>query len=199
MSIKINNAEYTTFNDYIREEDKAGAYSAAKMLNVIVQDIRENYPVGCRVELLRMDDEQAPPVGTKGTVRGVDDAGSIMVSWDNGSSLSVVFGSDSCRRCDIAELTTKQDEMNDSFDCAVCDFLKLLFLQSDFDEGKNDDWWEMEYIGEVADAVENVLVQKGIHLCRPFLEGDTANCRDLFDPNTGTYPCGMKTCLCNND
>ncbi len=33
-----------------------------------------------------MDDIQAPPVGTKGTVRGVDDIGSIMVSWDNGSS-----------------------------------------------------------------------------------------------------------------
>ena len=45
-----------------------------------------------------MDDIQAPPVGTKGTVRGVDDIGSIMVSWDNGSSLSVAYGEDSCRR-----------------------------------------------------------------------------------------------------
>lgn len=61
---------------------------------------REKYPVGCRVELLRMDDIQAPVIGTKGTVIGVDDIGSIMVSWDTGSSLSVVFGEDFCRRID---------------------------------------------------------------------------------------------------
>lgn len=52
------------------------------------------YPVGCRVRLLKMDDGQAPPIGTEGTVKGVDDTGSIMVAWDNGSSLSVVYGED---------------------------------------------------------------------------------------------------------
>lgn len=62
--------------------------------------LREKYPVGCRVELLRMDDIQAPVIGTKGTVIGVDDIGSIMVSWDTGSSLSVVYGEDLCRRID---------------------------------------------------------------------------------------------------
>ena len=46
-----------------------------------------------------MDDPQAPPVGTKGTVRGVDDIGSIMVAWDNGCGLSVAYGEDICRRC----------------------------------------------------------------------------------------------------
>ena len=46
---------------------------------------------GPRVELLNMDDLQAPPVGTQGTVYGVDDTGSLLVHWDNGSSLSVVF------------------------------------------------------------------------------------------------------------
>lgn len=64
----------------------------------IVEKLRLQYPVGCRVELLRMDDAYAPLLGTKGTVRGVDDIGSIMVSWDNGSSLSVVFGEDLCRK-----------------------------------------------------------------------------------------------------
>ena len=44
-----------------------------------------------------MDDVQAPPIGTKGTVLGVDDIGSIMVTWDNGSSLSVAYGADLCR------------------------------------------------------------------------------------------------------
>ena len=66
----------------------------------IVERIRKEYPVGSRVELVRMDDPQSPPVGTKGTVRGVDDIGSIMVAWDNGSGLSVAYGEDICRRCD---------------------------------------------------------------------------------------------------
>ena len=65
-----------------------------------VERLRREYPVGCRVELLQMEDVQAPPIGTTGTVRGVDDIGSIMVSWDTGSSLSVVYGEDSCRRID---------------------------------------------------------------------------------------------------
>ena len=65
-----------------------------------VERLRRNYPAGCRVELLHMDDIQAPPIGTKGTVIGVDDIGSIMVRWDNGSGLSVAYGEDSCRRCD---------------------------------------------------------------------------------------------------
>ena len=62
--------------------------------------LRREYPAGSRVELLQMEDVQAPPVGTRGTVIGVDDIGSIMVKWDNGSSLSVVYGEDSCRRID---------------------------------------------------------------------------------------------------
>ena len=40
--------------------------------------LREEYPAGTRVELLHMDDAQAPPAGTKGTVRGVDDIGSYL-------------------------------------------------------------------------------------------------------------------------
>lgn len=63
-----------------------------------VERIRAQYPVGCRVELIKMDDMQAPPIGTKGTVIGVDDIGSILVSWDNGSSLHVLYGEDICRK-----------------------------------------------------------------------------------------------------
>lgn len=62
-----------------------------------VERIRKQYPVGSRVELVRMDDIQAPPMGTKGIVIGVDDTGSIMVRWENGSSLNVVYGEDLCR------------------------------------------------------------------------------------------------------
>jgi hypothetical protein len=63
-----------------------------------VERIRKQYPAGCRVELVRMDDIQAPPIGTKGIVTGVDDTGSIMVRWENGSSLNVVYGEDLCRK-----------------------------------------------------------------------------------------------------
>lgn len=63
-----------------------------------VERIRAQYPVGCRVELIKMDDIQAPPIGTKGTVTGVDDIGSIMISWDNGSTLHIVYGEDICRK-----------------------------------------------------------------------------------------------------
>ena len=65
-----------------------------------VERLRKEYPAGCRVELVRMDDPQAPAIGTKGTVRGVDDIGSIMVAWDNGCGLSVAYGEDICRRID---------------------------------------------------------------------------------------------------
>lgn len=64
----------------------------------IVERVRKEYPTGARVELVRMDDVQAPSIGTKGTVRGVDDTASIMVSWDNGSSLNVIYGEDKCRK-----------------------------------------------------------------------------------------------------
>ena len=63
--------------------------------------LRSRYPKGARVELIRMDDAQAPPIGTKGTVLGVDDMGSILVAWDNGSGLNVAFGEDVC--CKVGE------------------------------------------------------------------------------------------------
>ena len=64
----------------------------------VVENLRKKYPAGCRVELLKMDDSQAPPIGTLGTVTGVDDIGSIMTNWDNGSGLSVAYGVDIARR-----------------------------------------------------------------------------------------------------
>ena len=73
-----------------------------KLINEeILKGLQKDYPKGTRIQLVRMDDEQAPPMGTKGTVSGVDDAGSIMVSWDNGSHLSVIYGED-----EVVKLTT---------------------------------------------------------------------------------------------
>jgi hypothetical protein len=61
----------------------------------IIKELKEKYPQGTKVKLNYMDDKQAPPVGTLGTVRTVDDAGTIHVNWDNGSSLGVIYGEDS--------------------------------------------------------------------------------------------------------
>lgn len=58
------------------------------------EELLKKYPVGSRVRLLKMDDIQAPPIGTLGTVKGVDDILSILVSWDSGSGLNVVYGED---------------------------------------------------------------------------------------------------------
>ena len=63
-----------------------------------VERVRRQYPKGTRVELMRMDDRQAPPIGTKGTVLGVDDTGSLLMRWDNGSGLNVVYGEDVVRK-----------------------------------------------------------------------------------------------------
>ena len=63
-----------------------------------VEGVRREYPIGTRVELVRMDDAQAPPIGTKGTVKGVDDTGSLLMRWDNGSGLNVVYGEDIVRK-----------------------------------------------------------------------------------------------------
>lgn len=60
--------------------------------------LKEKYPEGVRVELEMMDDPQAPPVGTLGTVCGVDDFGSLLVNWDTGSSLSIIYGVDRVRK-----------------------------------------------------------------------------------------------------
>lgn len=63
----------------------------------IVEEIRKRYPKGSRVALVFMNDTQAPPVGTLGTILGVDDIGSLMVEWDNGSHLNVIYGEDKVR------------------------------------------------------------------------------------------------------
>ena len=63
----------------------------------IVEELRRQYPFGTRVELVHMDDRQAPPPGTESTVIGVDDIGSLLIRWDNGSGLNVVYGEDIVR------------------------------------------------------------------------------------------------------
>ena len=55
------------------------------------------YHAGMRVELIRMDDVQAPPAGTHGTVTMVDDVGDLIVAWDTGGGLKLIPGVDEFR------------------------------------------------------------------------------------------------------
>ena len=65
-----------------------------------LEQLRKEYPIGTRVELIHMDDPYNKKLvpGCKGTVRWVDDWGTIHVNWDCGSGLGVIYGEDSCRK-----------------------------------------------------------------------------------------------------
>lgn len=65
----------------------------------IVEKLRKEYPVGTRIELVHMDDPYSKlKPGDQGTVRAVDDIGTIFCNWDCGSSLGVVYGEDIIRK-----------------------------------------------------------------------------------------------------
>ena len=63
-----------------------------------VERVRREYPAGTRIRLVKMDDCQAPPIGTEGVVEGVDDIASLMVCWNNGIRLHVIYGVDEVRK-----------------------------------------------------------------------------------------------------
>ena len=109
-----------------------------------VERVRKQYPAGTRGELVQMDDAQAPPIGTAGTVTGVDDTGSILVDWDNGSGLNVIYGEDIVRKiCPVCgglltahpALSRKDNKTKVCPDCGIREAL------SDFgmDEAKQEE------------------------------------------------------------
>ena len=73
-----------------------------------VAQVRNQYPKGARVELVWMDDPHAPPIGTKGTVIGVDDIASLIIVWDNGSHLNAAYGEDIVRLLSGLSETVKE-------------------------------------------------------------------------------------------
>lgn len=52
--------------------------------------LKNMYPKGTKIVLDYMDDIQSPPIGTIGTIVGIDDIGSLMVVWENGSNLNII-------------------------------------------------------------------------------------------------------------
>ena len=65
-----------------------------QLCKAIVSRLRKKYPKGTRVRLIEMNDPQSPATGTLGTVRGIDDMGNILVAWDTGGSLSLIYNVD---------------------------------------------------------------------------------------------------------
>ena len=80
------------------------------------QRMKDNYPPGTRIVLLSMGDDPRPiEPNTRGTVKAVDDIGTLHCAFDNGRSLGVVPGEDSFRKLTAEELAEEQ-EMTESED-----------------------------------------------------------------------------------
>ena len=93
----------------------------------IIEKLKQEYPIGTRVILRKMDDWQAPPIGTKGTVQGVDDAASLLVKWDNGCGLNVVYGVDEVEKFDsVITVCYGEEKLWDSREEAKDFFLEAL-------------------------------------------------------------------------
>ena len=69
-----------------------------KISKKALKELRGKYPQGARVELIKMNDSYNTKLfpGSQGTVRCVDDIGTIHVEWDCGSRLGVVYREDIC-------------------------------------------------------------------------------------------------------
>lgn len=59
-----------------------------------LKKLKAEYPAESVVKLLAMDDLQALPAGTIGIVKVVDDISDILVDWENGSHLKLIYGQD---------------------------------------------------------------------------------------------------------
>ena len=75
------------------------------------QTYKESYPPGTRVLLIQMNDPHHPvESGMRGTVKCVDDVGTIHMHWDNGRGLGLVPGEDSFRKLTEEELAEELRE-----------------------------------------------------------------------------------------
>lgn len=64
-----------------------------------LEALRKRFPTGVRIELKKnLDDPYTViPAGSRGTVLAIDDIGTILMSWDCGSSLGLIPGIDEFR------------------------------------------------------------------------------------------------------
>ena len=102
----------------------------------IVKRLKEEYPQGTRVALVNMDDPYSKlQPGDRGTVKGVDDAGTVHVAWDCGSGLGIAYGEDSCRKLTEKELAEEQaateevEEAPQKINVLICEPLTAPYMK----------------------------------------------------------------------
>lgn len=79
----------------------------------LAQEYKEAYPPGTRLMLLSMNVPYHPvEKGMRGTVRLVDDMGTIHMNWDNGRTLGIVPGEDDFRKLTQEEITQETQEQS---------------------------------------------------------------------------------------
>lgn len=80
-----------------------------------VEALKRRYPEGTRICLDSMENDPFPiPSGSRGTVQFVDDAGQLIMKWDNGSSLSLISGEDRFHVIQPEESQAEQLEESES-------------------------------------------------------------------------------------
>ena len=80
-----------------------------------VEALKRRYPKGTRICLDSMENDPFPiPSGSRGTVQFVDDAGQLIMKWDNGSSLSLIPGEDRFHVIQPEESQAEQLEESES-------------------------------------------------------------------------------------
>ena len=91
------------------EEQNMNKFEAERRF---AQRMKDSYPPGTRIMLVSMEDDPRPiEPNTRGTVKAVDDIGTIHCDFDNGRSLGVVPGEDSFRKLTAEELAEEQEMM----------------------------------------------------------------------------------------
>ena len=94
-------------------QDRKGDFSMNEWerLHRQAERYKEAYPPGTRVLLLHMGDDPRPMEDNmRGTVRFVDDIGTVFCDFDNGRSLGLCPGEDSFRKLTQEELAEEQGE-----------------------------------------------------------------------------------------
>ena len=94
-------------------QDRKGDFSMNEWerLHRQAERYKEAYPPGTRVLLLHMGDDPRPVEDNmRGTVRFVDDIGTVHCAFDNGRSLGLCPGEDSFRKLTQEELAEEQGE-----------------------------------------------------------------------------------------
>ena len=78
-----------------------------------IERLKEQYPPGTRIELRFMPDDPRPiKPGTCGTVRFVDDIGTLHCEFDDGRMLGVIWGVDSFSVIEQEEAPAESEGMD---------------------------------------------------------------------------------------